>query len=459
MNGKRITTALLLSLVSLLSLQAQEWRTTVENLQTAFREVSKQVLPVVVEIEVVEVIQLSGGSAPRGFFFWPFGGNNEETAPREYRQSGLGSGVLVERRGETVYVLTNNHVVGTAEEINIKLYDGREFKGRLVGGDPLKDLALVAFDTRDEIPLARLGDSDRMQVGDWVLAIGNPYGFESTVTAGIISAVGRKGLPGSQTITDYFQTDAAINQGNSGGALVNLRGEVIGINTWIASQSGGSVGLGFAIPINNARQAISDFITRGSVQYGWLGVTLTDLNNDIRKELELPENIDGALITNIFIPSPALDGEIRPGDLVVKVNDKPVRNSDDMTRAVTGLRPGEKISIQVIRKSKVENLTVTIGLRETESRKEKPRLWPGLTVIPLSDDIRRQLNIPKNSGQFVIAGVDDSSSGLRNGDVIKTVNKKNLKNLREFYDMVNKSDSLTFKILRQGYEMDLEIKR
>lgn len=438
---------------------AQSWRNTVEDFQSAFREVSKQVLPVVVEIEVVEVIQLSGGESPRGFFFWPFGRGDQNDSPREFRQNGLGSGVLVERRGETVYVLTNNHVVGTAEEINVKLYDGRSYSARLIGGDPLKDLALVAFDTREEIPLARLGNSERAQVGDWVLAVGNPYGFESTVTAGIVSAVGRKGMPGSRTLTDYIQTDAAINQGNSGGALVNLNGEVIGINTWIASQGGGSVGLGFAIPINNARKAISDFIERGSIQYGWLGVTLTDLNDDIREQMDLPAELKGVMVTNQFVPSPAMEGDLRPGDLIVRLNGQSIGNSDELTRGITALAPGEKAALQVIRNGKVIDLSITIGLRDLETRKERPRLWPGLSVIPLSEDIRRQLNIPKNSGQFVIAGVDDSSSGLRNGDVIKTVNKKNLKTLREFYDMVNKSDTLNLKVLRQGYEMDLEIRR
>ena len=171
-----------------------------------------------------------------------------------------------------VYVLTNNHVVQDADEIEVNLNDGRTFSGELVGGDPLRDLALVSFETQEEVPVAVLGDSSELWVGDWVLAIGNPLGFESTVTAGIVSAKGRHTQ--GQQFTDYIQTDASINRGNSGGALVNLDGEVIGINTFIASTSGGSIGLGFAIPINNARRAIDDFIDKGSVEYAWLGVNM-----------------------------------------------------------------------------------------------------------------------------------------------------------------------------------------
>jgi S1-C subfamily serine protease len=231
------------------------------DLQNAFRQVSQKVLPVVVEIDVVNIIERKTINPFEYFFRFPGTPNNvEPQQTQKFRQEGLGSGVIVERRGKKVYILTNNHVVGEADEIKVNLYDGRSFPAKLVGKDPLKDLALISIETKEDVPIATMGNSDDVYVGDWVLAIGNPLGFESTVTAGIISAKGRSGT--GQSFTDYIQTDAAINPGNSGGALVNLKGEVIGINTFIASNSGGNIGLGFAIPINNARRAIDDFIEK-----------------------------------------------------------------------------------------------------------------------------------------------------------------------------------------------------
>ena len=229
------------------------------SFQQQFRTVASQTLPVVVEVNVVNRVTQRVGDSPLDFFFGnPRGGQQE----REFEQPGMGSGVIVARDGTAVYVLTNHHVAGEADEIELVLSDGRSFEAEIVGSDALMDLALVTFETREEVPIAPLGDSSALMAGDWVFAVGNPLGFESTVTSGIISAVGRRPAVGSQIsgLTDYIQTDAAINQGNSGGALVNLAGEVVGVNTWIASQSGGSIGLGFAIPINNAKRAIDEFI-------------------------------------------------------------------------------------------------------------------------------------------------------------------------------------------------------
>ncbi|MEW5814884.1 MAG: trypsin-like peptidase domain-containing protein, partial [Spirochaetota bacterium] len=251
-----------------------------EVLQNSFREIAAKVLPVVVEVDVVDVLKQNAPqfSSPFDFFFSPRQDENQNPQEREYKRYGLGSGVMIRKIGDKVYVLTNNHVVGQAEEIKVKLEDRRQFKAKIVGKDEKKDLALIVFETKENVPIAEMGDSSRLKVGDWVLAVGNPLGFESTVTAGIVSAVGRKSQLGSDvaTFTDYIQTDAAINQGNSGGALVNLAGQVVGLNTWIASPSGGSIGIGFAIPINNAKKAIEDFISQGRIEYGWLGINIGD---------------------------------------------------------------------------------------------------------------------------------------------------------------------------------------
>ncbi|MDR3200528.1 MAG: trypsin-like peptidase domain-containing protein, partial [Spirochaetales bacterium] len=253
-RGVFLTLALCLLLGGLSAPGAQELSASetaaLEGFQNSLRKIAQKTLPVVVEVNVVQVVKQQIPSFSFGSPFEFFFGKPKEDEPknreREFRQPGLGSGVIIRKNGEKVYVLTNNHVAGEANEISVKLNDGREYEAKLLGADSRRDLALLVFETKDAVPVAALGDSDKVQVGDWALALGNPLGFESTITFGIVSAVGRRPMPGMEVgnFTDYIQTDASINRGNSGGALVNSRGEVIGINTWIASQSGGSVGLG-----------------------------------------------------------------------------------------------------------------------------------------------------------------------------------------------------------------------
>ena len=262
----------------------------VEALQSSFRAISSGVLPSVVEIDFTEKTTVSSSSPfddlPFFFFGLPNQGERGGQA-RERVQQGLGSGVIVRRTGDTVYVLTNNHVAGKADEIKVKLNDGREFSAKLIGADERQDIALVSFEAKagdDGIVVAKLGDSDAVQTGDICLAMGAPLGYSQSVTQGIVSATGRSGA-GIGNLNDFIQTDAAINQGNSGGPLVNIYGEVIGINTWIASSSGGSVGLGFAIPINAIKKAIDDFISKGKITYGWLGVSLVDINENYKEAL------------------------------------------------------------------------------------------------------------------------------------------------------------------------------
>ena len=255
--------------------------TSLASVQASLRDISQKVRPAVVEINVTEVIkqQVPQLDSPFDWFFNQQQGNGQGST-RTFRQSGLGSGIIVKRTGDKVYVLTNNHVVDNATDISVRLTDQRVFKATVVGTDPRKDIALVTFTTKENVAVAELGDSNALQVGDLVLAVGNPLGFESTVTMGMVSALGRRGPQGeTSSYTDYIQTDASINQGNSGGALVNIDGQVIGINTWIAAPSGGSVGLGFAIPINNAKSAIDQFIAKGRVQYGWLGALIGDIQD------------------------------------------------------------------------------------------------------------------------------------------------------------------------------------
>ena len=436
-------------------------RSSAENLQNAFREISSNIRPVVVQVNTVSVIDRRIIN-PFEFFF-RFPGRPEQFGiPRgqSFRQEGLGSGVIVERRGNKVYVLTNNHVVEGADEIEISLHDGRTFKGKLVGGDSLRDLALVDFETRDEVPIAVLGDSDEVWVGDWVLAIGSPLGFESTVTAGIISAKGRSGTGSS--FTDYLQTDASINRGNSGGALVNLDGKVIGINTFIASTGGGNIGLGFAIPINNAKKAIDGFIEKGSVEYAWLGVNMGDLNEVLELELDL-EGRRGAFVFNVYGKSPAMKASIYPGDLIIRMAGRTIENSDDLSRTVAFLTPNENVSLTLIREGSTVNLNLTLAVRTIDQDGVKVNIWPGFSVIPITSQIREQMRISRNAGNVLIGSVVDDSSaltlGLRSGDVIKALNGKNVRNLEHFYSLLNSGNRAKIEINRMGKELEFTLKK
>ncbi|MCG8454014.1 MAG: Do family serine endopeptidase [Spirochaetales bacterium] len=458
-RGARLTvTALVMALiVSIGATPAQaQSRDAARELQSAFREVAAEVLPVVVEVNTVNIVERRAVNPFEYFFRFPNSPQQEEPFEAEpYRQQGLGSGVIVERRGNTYYVLTNNHVVDGADEIEINLNDGRQFQGEAIGGDPLRDLALVAFETKEDVPVATLGNSDDVFVGDWVLAVGNPLGFESTVTAGIISAKGRNAQ--GQNFTDYLQTDAAINRGNSGGALVNIDGEVIGINTFIASTSGGSIGLGFAIPINNARRSIDDFIDKGSVEYAWLGVNMADLTEVLAEELDLDDEV-GTFVHNVYGESPAMKGGILPGDFITSFAGRRIESADDLVRTVASLEPGQKVDVSLIRDGRETQIQITLAVRSIERDGLKVTVWPGFSAVPVTSELREQMRIPRNAGNILIGGVVDDSPasalGLRSGDVIKSINRRNVRNLKQFYDLVNAEDRMELKIVRQGHELE-----
>ena len=441
-----------------------------EAYQNTLRHVSQVVMPVVVEIDVVERVsrRVRQVPAPFEFFFGrPDQRMNGEPHVREFEQRGIGSGIIVRRDGDRVYVLTNHHVAGGADTINITLHDGREFEATLVGSDGNRDLALVAFDTSEDIPVARLGDSDAVQVGDFVLAIGNPLGFESTVTSGIVSAVERQGGPqrsGMPLLTDYIQTDAAINRGNSGGALVNLHGEVVGINTWIASQSGGSVGLGFAIPINNARHAIDQFIESGRVEYGWLGVNMADTPSS--QSDSLGESNGGAFVYNVYSGSPAANAGIEPGDIVVRVGSASIGDSSDLLRAVTELEPGNRVTFQVRRDNALRMVYVRAGVRPAGADEVSPAdLWPGMSIVEVTDEIRSNLNLSNRDGDLIIGQVADGSpasvAGLRSGDIITRVNNNSVNTLRDFYMELNgaSEDEIVFRIRRNDTNLIIGLVR
>jgi len=421
----------------------------VQSLQSAFRSISSGVLPSVVEIDVVEKTKTGGTSRGGIDDFLPFlFGNPQQVIPREYEQRGLGSGVIVRRTGDTVYVLTNCHVAGKATDINVKLNDGQEFPGKLVGADERQDIALVSFqaDKNTEIVVAKLGDSDQVQTGDICLAMGAPLGYRQSVTQGIVSATGRSG-DDIGNMNNFIQTDAAINQGNSGGPLVNIYGEVIGINTWIASSSGGSVGLGFALPINSIKKAIDDFIANGKLTYGWLGVSLVEISEQYKESLGV-KGKNGAFASQVFITSPAGKGGFQPGDFVTALNGEAVKNQNDLIMKVAYLPVGKVAEFKVIRSKKEIVLKVTIEERSEKVSADNSKIWPGFVAAPVTDDIKKKLKIDDGVEGVVLTGVLDKSPAaalrLQEGDVITAVNGKSVKNIAEFYKALDTSSTKEF---------------
>lgn len=439
------------------SIVPQDSLKIVEALQNSFRAISDGVLPSVVEVDVTETKTVQTidpfDDIRRYFFGVPDDNENKKGRTREYEQKGLGSGVIVRRTGDTIYVLTNNHVAGDATKISIKLNDGRNFEGKLVGADSRMDIALVSFESKDKsIPVAILGDSDAVKTGDICLAMGAPLGYSQSVTQGIVSAKGRSGS-GIGNINDFIQTDAAINQGNSGGPLVNIYGEVIGINTWIASQSGGSQGLGFSIPINNIKGAVDSFISNGKIVYGWLGVSLMSASDDYKEALGV-KDLDGALAAQVFIGSPAQKGGMRPGDYIVSVGDHKVKDVDQVQREVGLLEAGKTVDFKVIRDGKEISLMVKIEERTEKVSSDNGKLWPGFIAAPVTEDLKKQFELDTDKGVLVTNVLPKSPAAalrIQQGDVITAVNGKSVKNLKEFYAELSKVDkSVNFDVYSNG---------
>ncbi|MDR0540108.1 MAG: Do family serine endopeptidase [Spirochaetaceae bacterium] len=428
-----------------------------QNLQIAFKAVADKVQPSVVELKTSTTRrqQLPNG-IPWEFFFGPQDGEGPgRRGEREYRSQGLGSGIIVQTDSKTnmYYVLTNYHVVKDADEIEIEAYGERSYPAKLVGQDERKDLAMVSFTTQDKHPVAELGDSDDVKTGDWAIAVGNPLGFMSSVTMGIISAVGRTNGPGGN-INDFLQTDASINQGNSGGALVNIRGEVIGINTWIASNNGGgSVGLGFAIPINNAKRTIGEFINKGEITYGWLGVSLAEADNDIKSALGV-NGRQGALASMVFQGSPADKGGILPGDFITKLDGKDVRGVQQLQLSVGDLVVGSQHTFTVVRGGAAVELKVKIDERTNDVASDNAKLWPGVMILPLTDKIREELKIAKTTaGVLALQPIDKTPAavmGLQRNDVITMLNGEPVKDIAGFYKALREKagKELWFDVLR-----------
>lgn len=439
---------------------AENGLAVIEALQSSFRSITSSMLPCVVEVDVVEtktVNAIDPFEDFRRFFFGPGDDDDDKNrAPRKrkYESKGLGSGVIVRRTGTTLYVLTNNHVAGDATKITVKLNDEREFDAKLVGADSRMDIALVSFTSDDKnIPVAVLGDSDGVMAGDICFAFGAPLGFAQSVTQGIISAKGRSGS-GIGNINDFIQTDAAINQGNSGGPLVDIYGKVIGINTWIASQSGGSQGLGFSIPINNIKSAIDSFIDSGKVVYGWLGVSLYQVTDDYKNALGL-KNTNGALVAQVFMQSPAQKAGFVMGDFITSVSGVAVKDVEAVQRAVGRVPAGRVVPFEIIRSGKTIELQVKIEERTEKTASDNGKLWPGFFASPITDELKEKYELDDKIAGVVVTDVlaktPAASLRLQNGDIITAVNGNSVKNLQEFYDeMARVNKSVNFDIYSNG---------
>lgn len=368
----------------------------------------------------------------------------------ERKTQSLGSGVIVDaQRG---YVITNNHVIKNAVEIIVTLRDGRKFKAELVGTDPETDVAVLKIPSQDlkDLPVA---DSDRLRVGDFVVAIGNPFGFGQTVTSGIVSALGRSGL-GLGVYEDFIQTDASINPGNSGGALVNLRGELVGINTAIfsLSRTGGNIGIGFAIPINMAQEIMQQLVEYGRVERGFLGVTLQDLDADLADAFGLSDQ-KGAVIVRVTPGSPAEREGLKASDIITAINDEPIENASDVHNEIGLLRPGEKLKFDLIRNGKSIQISTVMSVKDTEVFKgllRNPRLG-GATFGDLKSDVPHDGDVTGVQVYGVERGSRAWQNGLRAGDIITSVNRKPVQNLDEFLAAVNNvKGSLLLRVQREN---------
>ncbi len=439
----------------------------------SFADVIETVSPAVVNIMIskLEQAQPTGfeqepgaqrGQRGQQFPFDEFFGrffDQPNQQKRERRTEGQGSGFIVDSNG---YIVTNNHVADGADKIVVTMPDGRKFDATLVGHDAKTDLALIKVNATG-LPHVTFGDSDHARVGDWVVAIGNPFGLGGTATAGIVSARGRDIQSGPYD--DYLQLDAPINFGNSGGPVFNAGGDVIGVTTAIFSPNGGNIGIGFAIPANQAKTVIAELRSNGSVERGWLGVQIQNLDEELSASLKVP-NQHGALVAEVLKDGPAAHGGVLPGDVITRFNDHDIDSARMLSRVVADTSPSKAAKVTVWRDGKSHELNVKLGeaakSEQVAEAARAPASGPqataglGLTLRPLTDEDRSQLSVPSDvNGALVVAVAPDSPAaekGVRPGDVITRVNQQNVKNAAEAVTALNaaKKGDRALLLVRRG---------
>jgi serine protease Do len=431
------------------------------NVPASFNHLAEMVSPAVVNIRTVKTIK-GGGPVFRQFqrdpwgrqgpfkdFFERFFGDDTH---REFKQPSLGSGFIFDEEG---FVVTNNHVVEDADQIKVILKDKREFDAKIVGRDPNTDIALIKIESGQDLPAVKLGDSDALKVGQWVVAIGSPFGLEQTVTAGIVSAKGR--VIGSGPYDDFIQTDASINPGNSGGPLLNMKGEVVGINTAIIASG---QGIGFAIPINLAKDIIVALKDEGEVTRGWLGVAIQDLSGDMAEYYGI-EDGKGVFVADVFEGDPADKAGIKPKDIILEVNGEKIETSRQLTGMIAKIHVGDRARIKLLRDGKEKTVKVEIAKRSEE--RLAARRQPGeeteefgIRVADLTPEIAQRFNIDETSG-VIVSHVESDSKGaeadIRVGDIIKEINRQPIGNITDYQNILSKvatGDSLNLFIRRKN---------
>ncbi|MEA3361681.1 MAG: DegQ family serine endoprotease [Thermodesulfobacteriota bacterium] len=452
---------------SLLIRPASAQDTGLESLREtgkAFRSVAKQVSPAVVFIQVEKEVKQQNmaqnpfGNSPfndeffRRFFGQPPQQRNPHQAPKRHSM-GQGSGFIISADG---YIMTNNHVVGDADKVTVQLQDGQEYEATIIGTDPPTDVALIKIESDEKLPALTLGNSDSLEVGDWVLAFGNPFGLSHTLTAGIVSAKGRSSI-GLNEYENFIQTDAAINPGNSGGPLVNLDGEVVAMNTAIYSRSGGYMGIGFAIPINMAKNIRQQLVKDGGVTRGRLGVYIQDLTKDLAESFNIDQR-EGILIAQVMEDSPAEKAGLTQGDVVLQLDGEKVDKVSKFRNKIAMIRPGTTVELLVLRDGKKKKIKATIGTLDADkdghpiSSDELSDL--GMSLQKLTSDLAGQLGYEGARG-VLVTGVESGSiaarAGIQRGNLIQEVNRKEVETPAQVKKIIENSGRKTILLLvRQG---------
>ncbi len=432
----------------------------------AYERIADSIKPAIVSIQTTQVIKTQQSPFFNDPLFRQFFGNMFPNVPQQQKLHALGSGVIVSPDG---YIITNNHVIRHATDIQVQLLDKRVFKGKVVGADPMSDIAVVKINAHD-LPTAPFGNSSTLKVGDIVMAFGNPFGLDFTVTKGIVSALGRTN-PDIEHYQNFIQTDAAINPGNSGGALVNIHGQVIGINTAIVSNEsgpggqGGFIGIGFAIPSNTVKHVMNDLIKTGKVARGYMGIRISNLSPGLAKQFDVPD-MNGALVQSVEPSSPAAKAGFKAGDVIRTLNGQKVTSADSLRYNVASMNPGTQVGVGVLRNGKPLTLHLTLGTLPSNiaqlgpggpSQTPRASALYGVSVQNLTPDIRSQLNLPEGARGVVVTGVSQDSPAagtLTQGDVIEDINRQPVANVSDFNRLAAEAKGQTLlRVLRQGYPM------
>jgi len=456
-----VMTAVLILAVLIFHPTVNAWAIPLDQTATpeSFSTLADTASPAVVNISTVKTIK-GGGPVFRHFYQNPWGDQDPfkdffekffgDEQQQEFKQRSLGSGFIIDKDG---YIVTNNHVIADADEIKVKLNSGKEYNAKIIGRDPSTDIALIKIKADSNYSIVNLGDSDELKVGEWVVAIGNPFGLEHTVTAGIVSAKGR--VIGSGPYDDFIQTDASINPGNSGGPLINMKGNVVGINTAIIASG---QGIGFAVPVNLAKGVIKQLKEEGEVTRGWLGVGIQDINDEMAEYYGV-KGKKGVLVSEVFPGDPADKAGIQTKDIIFEVNGQKIETSRELTRIIAGFHVGEVVKITVFRDGKEKTFKVKIAKREETERvasgiPPKEQDVFGIGVSNLTTETARRLNLRETQG-VVVTGVQPNSQGedkgIKTRDIIKEINHQSINTVDEYKDAIKK--------VKKGDTVSMFIKR